>query len=107
MHPEKKDNGKRDASQASLTSDFPHAKKSATDTAVNQPLSSDSLASTSASLSFGMCDATVHRFIIFLSCFYLTLSLVSSMFCWIVIFIYTSVIVITLHLHRQHQLYSI
>jgi hypothetical protein len=62
-------NNKRD-----ITSYFPSAKRAATDTAFNQPLSSDSLASTSASLSFGMCDATVHRFVIFLSCFYLTFS---------------------------------
>jgi hypothetical protein len=43
-------------------------------------LSSVSPASISTSLSLGMCDATVHRFVIFLSCFYLTLSFLSSMF---------------------------
>jgi hypothetical protein len=60
MNPEK-NKGKRDASQASFTSCFPHAKKSATETATIQQLYPASSASVSTLSSSGMCDVTVHR----------------------------------------------
>jgi hypothetical protein len=71
-------------------------------------LSSSSPASSASTLlSLGMCDTTGHGLIICMSCFYLTLSLVSSMFCWIVIFLYGSVILVTIYHHHQPQLYSV